>query len=72
MSSVDNIPGLRYEMTLRCDRPIHGCEITPSVHCYLRGGLTDNATRAKIMDANPHYFTYHWARGKLTKLQLFN
>ena len=64
MSDLNNIPGLRYEMTLRCDRPLHGCEITPSAHCYLRGGATDNATRAKIMEANPHYFTYHWARGK--------
>jgi hypothetical protein len=64
MSGFESIPGMRYEMTLRCDRPLQGCEITPNVHCYLRGGQTDNATRAKIMEANPHYFTYHWARGK--------
>ena len=64
MSGFDSIPGLRYEMTLRCDRPLATCEISPNVHCYLRGGQTDNATRSKIMDANPHYFTYNWARGK--------
>lgn len=51
-------------MTLRSDRPLQGCELSPNAHCYLRGGQTDNATRAKIMEANPHFFSYHWSRGQ--------
>lgn len=50
-------------MTVRVDRPIVSCELNPTVHCYLRGGNTDNATRQKLLEANPYYFQYQWARG---------
>jgi hypothetical protein len=30
---------------------------------YIKGGSMDNPTRAKIMEANPHYFKYTWKRG---------
>jgi len=64
MTSFDTIPGLRYEMSVRVDRPLESCELSPNVHLYLKGGQTDNATRQKILDSNPHYFVYQWSRGE--------
>jgi hypothetical protein len=52
-----------FAMSLRIDRPVEGCEIACHPFLFIRGGAMDNATRQKIMDANPHSFIYRWSRG---------
>lgn len=56
-------PGPKFVITLRTERPIEGCELTPHPFLYIKGGAMDNPTRAKMMDANPHQFVYSWRRG---------
>ena len=55
--------GMHYAMSLRTERPIEGCELIAHPFLFLKGGSLDNATRAKLMDANPHKFTFKWFRG---------
>ena len=52
-----------YALSLKVERPIEGCESTPSAFLYIKGGALDNASRQKIMDAHPHYFSFEWGRG---------
>lgn len=54
--------GTYYQMTLRTDRPIEGCELSPYPFLYIKGGLLDNAARQKKMDSNPHVFSFRWSR----------
>jgi hypothetical protein len=63
VSSSTLSSGCVYSLSLRIERPIQGCEIQPYPFLCLKGGAMDNATRAKLMDQNPHYFTYRWCRG---------
>ena len=54
--------GTFYQMTLRTDRPIEGCELSPYPFLYLKGGTLDNGARQKKMDSNPHKFSFRWFR----------
>jgi CCR4-NOT transcription complex subunit 6 len=60
--------GTYYQMSLRTDRPIEGCELLPYPFLYLKGGNLDNAQRQKKMDLNPHTFTFRWFRGPRRKI----
>lgn len=55
--------GTYYQMSLRTDRPIESCELSPYPFLYLKGGNLDNAARQKKMDSNPYKFDYRWFRG---------
>ena len=55
--------GLIYSLSVRTDRPVVGCELSPHPFLALKGGNIDNATRGKIMEANPHYFALRWTVG---------
>jgi hypothetical protein len=41
--------GASYFLTLRSERPVEGCELTPNAFIQLKGGyLLDNSARAKV------------------------
>ena len=54
--------GTYYQMTIRTERPIEGCELSPYPFLYLKGGSLDNGARQKKMDSNPHKFSFRWFR----------
>ena len=60
--------GMHFTLSSRTDRPIEGCEILAHPFLFLKGGALDNASRAKVMDNNPHKFTYRWFRGPRRQL----
>ena len=62
-SYFDPDAGVKFVISLRSERPIEGCELAPHPFLYIKGGAMDNATRAKMMEANPHQFSYIWRRG---------
>lgn len=51
-----------YVITLRAERPIEGCELTPNAFLQLKGGNLDNSARAKLMDAKPFQYVFTWSR----------
>jgi len=59
----NNNGGAHYALSLRAERPIEHCELLPHAFLCIRGGAMDNLTRQKMMDANPHYFSFRWLRG---------
>ena len=59
----DGGDGTYYHMSLRTDRPIQGCELSPYPFLCLKGGTLDNAARQKKMDSCPYKFSYNWYRG---------
>ena len=61
-SMPDGDIGIKYVISLRVERPIEKCELVPNAFLYIKGGNMDNQSRAKLMDANPHLFTYLWRR----------
>eukprot|EP01035_Chromulina_nebulosa_P018937 gene18937-24744_t len=58
--SVGN--ALSYSLSIRVDRPIAACELTPYPFLTVKGGGLDNVTRNKILESRPHYFTCQWSR----------
>lgn len=48
----------QWQLSIRVDRPVEGCEIAPHVHLYHKGG-------DKMVNATPRRFTYsyRWLRG---------
>jgi hypothetical protein len=54
---------LNYALSIRIDRPIASCEISPHPYLAIKGGAIDNNTRAKMLEANPHDFAIRWSRG---------
>ena len=63
MSFFDADSGIKFAMTVRSERPVEGCETFPHASVFIKGGAMDNGTRAKMMEANQHYFTLSWRRG---------
>jgi hypothetical protein len=49
-----------FVLTLRVERPIDGCEVNALAYLNIKGGAMDNATRAKMLESNPHYFAYRF------------
>jgi hypothetical protein len=58
----ENDSAVKYVISLRSERPIEKCELAPHPFLYIKGGAMDNATRAKMMDSNPHTFSFIWRR----------
>lgn len=56
----DNV---HFHLSLRAERPIEGCELSPHPYLKVKGGNLDNSMRAKLLDSTTHYFTYKWFRG---------
>lgn len=54
---------VKFVISLRAERPIEGCELAPHPFLFIKGGAMDNPTRQKLMDANPHQFSFKWKRG---------
>ena len=47
--------GASYLLTLRSERPVEGCELTPNAFIQLKGGyLLDNSARAKVAKLFPN------------------
>ena len=63
MSTYFEPDGIKFIISLRSERPIESCELAPHPFLFLKGGSMDNATRAKMMDQNPHTFSFSWRRG---------
>lgn len=63
MANFDAEFGINFAISLRCERPVEGCEVTPHASLFIKGGAMDNSTRAKMMEANQHYFYFTWKRG---------
>jgi hypothetical protein len=59
----DSDGGVKFVISLRSERPIEGCELSPHPFLFIKGGAMDNPTRAKMMEANPHQFSFCWRRG---------
>ena len=51
-----------WSLSLRCDRPIQGCEITSHASLSVKGQM-ENTVRANILRDNAHYFDVKWQRG---------
>ena len=51
-----------WSLSLRCDRPIQGCEITSHASLSVKGQM-ENTVRANILRDNAHYFDIKWQRG---------
>lgn len=49
-------------LSLRLDRPIAQCELTPHPYLTVKGGNYDNNARSKLLEANPHTFKFQWQR----------
>ncbi len=54
---------LTWHLSLRVERPIEGCELSPHPFLKTKGGNLDNYARAKLLDATAHFFSYQWSRG---------
>lgn len=52
-----------YTLSARIERPISCCEIQPHPFLTIKSSNMDNLAKSKLMDANPHYFTFEWYRG---------
>ena len=64
--------GMFFALSMRTERPIEGCEVLAHPFLFLKGGTLDNASRAKVMDNNPHKFKYRWFRGPVRQLCQFD
>lgn len=63
MLSAITESGASYLLTVRSERPIEGCEISPNAFLQLKGGSMDNSTRQKLLDSNPFKYVVKWSRG---------
>lgn len=52
-----------WELSLRADQPIQGCELSPHAFIRVKSNILDNPGKAKVLEANPHVFSYRWSRG---------
>lgn len=59
---------LNYVITLRSERPIEGCELSPNAFLQLKGGNLDNSARAKMLDAKPFQYVFSWSKGPKGRL----
>ena len=57
-----------YVLTLRAERPVEGCELTPNAYLHLKGGNLDNSARAKLLDSKPFKYIFSWSRGPKGKI----
>lgn len=55
--------GAMYSLTIRCDRPIEGCELIPHAFLQIKGGNLDNLGKSKLLEASPFELVYRWSRG---------
>eukprot|EP01041_Mallomonas_annulata_P008324 gene8324-17133_t len=53
---------ITWHLSMRVERPIEGCELSPHPYLKIKGGNLDNSARAKLLDSTPHRFTYQWCR----------
>ena len=54
MNNIIQESGASYLLTLRSERPVEGCELTPNAFIQLKGGYQlDNSARAKV------FYTQH-------------
>lgn len=54
---------ISWHLSLRVERPIEGCELSPHPFLRIKGGSLDNSSRQKLLDTTAHYFVYRWYRG---------
>ena len=60
--------GASYLLTLRSERPVEGCELTPNAFIQLKGGyLLDNSARAKVTKKIPDMNHYYHTRDENLK-----
>mmetsp|Transcript_8011 Transcript_8011/g.11950 ORF Transcript_8011/g.11950 Transcript_8011/m.11950 type:complete len:628 (-) Transcript_8011:201-2084(-) len=52
-----------WDLSLRCEQPVEGCELTPHAYLKLKSRTLDNPAKAKVLEANPHTFSFKWSRG---------
>lgn len=64
---MENSSGAQYALTLKAERPIAGCELTPNAFLCIKGGAMDNLQRQKMMEAKPHFYEWTWSRSPKKK-----
>lgn len=52
-----------WDLSLRAEQPIEGCELFPHAYVKIKSFTLDNPAKAKILEANPHIFSFQWSRG---------
>jgi hypothetical protein len=52
-----------YVLTLRTERPIQGCELTPNAYAQYKDAVTG---RPRLLDPNQVYYSFSWRRGPKT------
>jgi hypothetical protein len=60
MINNTNFPA--HTLTLRSERPIQGCELTPNVYVQTK----DSTGRPRTVDPNSVYYSFSWKRGPKT------
>jgi hypothetical protein len=60
--------GASYLLTVRSERPVEGCELTPNAFLQLKGGIMDNSTRAKLLDSKPFEYRFRWFRAPRARI----
>lgn len=63
MAFLDEDSGLKFSLSIRSERPVEGCELSPHAFLFIKGGSIDNLTRSKMIEARKHYFLFNWSRG---------
>lgn len=52
----------QWYLTCRVERPIVGCELSPTSFLTIKGGTMDNHTRSQIVESTSHRYRYIWYR----------
>lgn len=61
--------GAHYYLTVRTERPIEGCELTPNAFLQIKGGINwDNAMRQRVLESNPFSYHFTWHRSPLSPM----
>jgi hypothetical protein len=60
--------GASYLLTVRSERPVEGCELSPNAFLQLKGGVMDNSTRAKLLDSKPFEYRFRWFRAPRARI----
>lgn len=61
--------GSAFVLSLRVERPLEGCEVSALAYLNIKGQM-DNATRAKMLESNPHYFVYRYCTSAATTIHI--
>ena len=68
MSKSLNDSSPQFAISVRMERPIEGCELTPYAFITVKGNSIDNIAKAKLLEATPHSFVCKWYRGPQVSL----